>query len=113
MEEASAMITDMNSTSLGFSSSGEILSELKNSEDENHQKTVSELVFSRRNQDFDSLSNYEEKMIEGEKIPATMCIIYRASEVSRHYLMHQFGYPLTALRPAIPQVSYTKLCIQT
>ena len=38
IEEASGMITDTNSTILGFSSSRAILSELKNSENENDLK---------------------------------------------------------------------------
>jgi len=65
------MIIDTNSTILGFADSRAILSELENSEIENDLKTLEELVFSIWNYDFDSLPNFEEKIIEGEKLPTT------------------------------------------
>ncbi|WP_299902120.1 hypothetical protein [uncultured Aquimarina sp.] len=69
--QASGLVTDTNPTILAFASSRAILDKLENTESKDESRELEELMFNSWNYDFDSIPNFEEKLIIGKKLPTT------------------------------------------
>lgn len=67
--QASGLTTDTNPTILAFASSRAILDKLENIESKDESRELEELMFNSWNYDFDSIPNFEEKLIIGKKLP--------------------------------------------
>jgi len=67
IEKAEGLTTDTNPTIIGFSAYKAILEKLPNSESKNELEELEKLVFSSWQYDFESIPNFKDKKIIGEK----------------------------------------------
>ena len=68
---ASGLATDTNPTILGYAASRAILNKLENSENDEELKELEQLMFSSWNYDFDSVPDFEKRVIIGKKQTTT------------------------------------------